>query len=56
MLDDVKQRLDQIEQMTREAFSRTYRDQKEELYHRAQVLADIFAIFEYDGKTVKEDK
>ena len=51
----VKDRLDMIEKMVREVFDGSYTANDRELYHRAQVLADIFAIFEYDGKTVKED-
>lgn len=51
----VKERLDMIERMVREVFDGSYTANDRELYHRAQVLADIFAIFEYDGKTVKED-
>ena len=51
-----KERLDMIEKMVREVFDGSYTANDRELYHRAQVLADIFAIFEYDGKTVKEDK
>ena len=52
----LKKRLDLIERKVREVFDGTFKSNKDrELYHRAQVLADIFAIFEYDGQTVKED-
>lgn len=52
----LKKRLDLIERKVREVFDGTFKSNKErELYYRAQVLADIFAIFEYDGQTVKED-
>lgn len=53
----VKKRLDLIERKVREVFDggsiKTDRDL--ELYHRAQVLADIFAIFEYDGATIGDE-
>ena len=55
----VKSRLDLIERKVREVFDggSIKTDTNYELYHRAQVLADIFAIFEYDGATIgKEEK
>ena len=59
----VKDRLDMIEKMTREAFGDAENDlldgkynKTRDCYRKAQALANIFAIFEYDGKTVKEDK
>ena len=53
LLDDLKGRLDRIENMAREAFSDPATDDIN--LYRAQALANIFAIFEYDGKTIKED-
>lgn len=58
----VKERLALIEKMTREAFGDAETDlldgnynKLRDCYRKAQVLANIFAIFEYDGKTFKED-
>ncbi|MEE3334027.1 MAG: hypothetical protein VZR54_07105 [Ruminococcus sp.] len=58
-LESVKKRLDLIEKKVRDAFNDedidkadgTFNRQRD-AYRKAQVLADIFAIFEYDGATI----
>ena len=45
--------IDKIEEITREAFNNP-ETQDINLY-RAQALANILAVFEYDGATIKED-
>ena len=52
----VKKRLDLIERRVREAFEKPVSSVKEiDLLHKAQVLADIFAIFKYDGATIGDE-
>lgn len=58
----VKKRLDLIEKKVRDAFNDEEIDKADgtfnrqrDVYRKAQVLADIFAIFEYDGATIGDE-
>ena len=60
--DSVKKRLDLIERKVRDAFNDEEIDKADgtfnrqrDAYRKAQVLADIFAIFEYDGATIGDE-
>jgi len=52
-LKEARIRLSKIEAIARDAFNDP--DTQDINLYRAQKLADIFAIFEYDGATIKED-
>ena len=48
-----KEKLQAIEKITREAFNNP--DTRDINLYRAQALANILAVFEYDGATIKEE-
>ena len=48
-----RKKLQEIEKITREAFNNP--DTKDLDLYRAQALANILAVFEYDGATIKEE-
>lgn len=53
-----KEKLENIEQIARECFSPEWSGKDPHIIdlHRAQALANIFAVFEYDGLTIEEPK
>ena len=56
-LKEARLKLSQIERIARESFSPdvSSMDTTRRSYHREQAIANIFAIFEYNGATIKEE-
>ena len=53
LLSEATEKLDKIEKITREAFNNP--DTRDINLYRAQALANILAIFEYDKATTREE-